>query len=167
MNRIVRLAKYLLEDIKIRKSNNENLSKDPFSDTIIRQIGNLLILPEGHSGRAGPSWQKEANRRMSKKAKELLETCGDIKEFHKKTHNEHQLPVKDTHAWIVKNCETITEQDIIKKIGSFPMTTITWEEESILKISGDPEKRYSEAGIEIVEISLTPKEFFKKKGISH
>jgi len=161
VNRINRLAKILLDEIKTRKQLNENISKDPLADAIIRQIGNLLILPEGHSGRAFSSWQKEANKRLSKEAKKVLESSNNIKEFHKKTYNEHQLPVADTHKWIVENCNSISSQDIIDKISSFPMTTITLEEEAKLPTLGDPEKRYSDAGIEIVMIDQTPKEYFK------
>tara|TARA_Y100000590_G_scaffold228946_1_gene258319 strand:+ start:41 stop:526 length:486 start_codon:yes stop_codon:yes gene_type:complete len=161
MSRINRLAKILLDEIKIRKQLNENVSKDPLADAIIRQIGNLLILEDGHSGRAGPSWQKEANKRLSKEAMKVLELSKNVKDFHKKTHNEHQLPVADTHKWIVENCESISSQDIIDKISSFPMTTITWEEEAKLPTLGDPEKRYSDAGIEIVMLDKTPKEYFK------
>ena len=161
MNRLNRLAKNLLNEINVRVDANENLSKDPFSDSIIRQIGNLLILEDGHSGRANPSWQKEANKRLSKEAKKVLELSKNVKEFHKKTHNEHQLPVADTHKWIVKNCKSISSQDIIDKISSFPMTTITWEEEARLTTLGDPKERYEKAGIEIVELETTPKEYFK------
>ena len=41
------------------------------------------------------------------------------------------------------------------------MTTITWEEEAKLTTLGDPKERYEKAGIEIVELETTPKEYFK------
>jgi hypothetical protein len=164
MNRTKRLATILLKEIKIRKSRNENLSKDPLSDAIIRQIGNLLILPEGHSGRAASGWQKETNRRLSVKAKAILDSSESMAEFHKKTHNEHQLPVSNTHKWIVENCETLTVDNIIEKIYSYPMTTITWEEESKLTTVGNPTERYEAAGIKIVMLEIMPKEHFKQKG---
>jgi hypothetical protein len=163
MNRTKRLATILLEEIKTRKSLNENLSKDPLSDAIIRQIGNLLILPEGHSGRAASGWQKETNKRLSAGAKTVLDNSKSMAEFHKKTHNEHQLPVSNTHKWIVENCDTITVNDIVEKIYSYPMTTITWEEESKLTTVGDPKERYKEAGIKIVMLETIPKEHFKQK----
>ncbi|MBR19785.1 MAG: hypothetical protein CMA64_06530 [Euryarchaeota archaeon] len=161
-DRAERLAQILLDEVKTRIELGENLSKDPFSDAIIRQIGNLRILPKGHSGRAGSSWQKEANRRLSVGAKKMLEECSTMKEFHKRTHNEHQLPVSATHKWMIENIDRIGYMGLLNKIYSYPMTTITWEEEKRLSKLGDPENRYKEAGIDIVKIAITPKEYYNE-----
>ena len=56
-------------------------------------------------------------------------------------------------------------KDIEDKINTYPMVTITLEEDKKLRITknitGDPKKRYEEAGIIVTHLDKPPKDFFK------
>lgn len=160
-----RLCKILLEEIRVRKNLKENKSKDGVCDQIIRTIINYQFLPDNHSGRAMSDYQKSYNPTISLEAKKILETSKTFADFHKKTINEHQFPVANIFEWIWENCFSIEWKDIEDKINTYPMVTITLEEDKKLRITknitGDPKKRYEEAGVIVTNLDKPPKDFFK------
>jgi hypothetical protein len=164
MSRKQRLCKILLEEIRIRKTLNENSSKDGVCDQIIRTIFNYQFLPDNHSGRAMSDYQKSYNPAISLEAKKILETSKTFADFHKKTINEHQFPVANIFEWTWDNCSSIEWKDIEDKISTYPMVTITLEEDEKLRktknVTGDPKIRYEEGNIKVMLLKKIPKDYF-------
>jgi hypothetical protein len=116
-------------------------------------------------GRDGSSGHiKLINRRMSRQALELLLQCQDEKTWCAETINEHREPLSQVWAWI-QSSNSITADDIAKRLRTYPMVTITKDEDKKLRDLGQsckglPEERYE--GIEIVIHEEEPKNVLKK-----
>lgn len=76
------------------------------------------------------------------------------KELGRQTVNEHPEPLKTVWDWIVANPDTICAKSIIQRIYTYPMVTITREEDRKInqagyRSSGEPEIRFEAGGIEL------------------
>jgi hypothetical protein len=105
---------------------------------------------------------KLLNRRMSRRAQELLVTLDDAILWNEATKNEHPEPLNQTWNWILDQKEKLTTRAIAQRIALYPMITVTNEEDKTLRknghqSSGSPDERYAAAGIEIVNHGQEPR----------
>lgn len=111
----------------------------------------------------GSAEVKKMNRRVSKEAKKLLEQ-NDLNFYCRETINEHPKPLRVMWEWLKSNADHLSIQDVWSEFTSFPMVTITKiENERIrergLQASGDIKSRYSDLGIQPIELTKPPKEY--------
>jgi hypothetical protein len=98
---------------------------------------------------------KKKNPRMSEKAAQIRNKEG-VEAFIRKTINEHPEPLDVVWKWIVEHGATLSAADIVRRICSYPMVTITKEEDSAInklgfRKAGKPEDRFAAAKIMLID----------------
>ncbi len=150
---ILRRADFLL---------NEARSPKPLRDQTVtyamRVISNYCSIGKD----AGSSQIKRANQRISRSAFDLKRTL-PFNEWARNTINEHQEPLKLIWNWILTKKDELNSDKVLDRFKEFPMIIITRKEndrlnELGLREKGDPEQRYREANIEILDVANLPLE---------
>lgn len=146
MQKISRRIEFLL---------NEARSDHPWRDQTVtyamRVISNYCAIGRD----AGSSHIKKYNQRISKEALKLKNEI-PFDEWIRETINEHQEPLKVIWDWLLDEKDSLTVQLVLDRFRKYPMVIITKDENSTLNrlglsSNGDPEERYRQAGIEIVQ----------------
>lgn len=143
---IERRIAFLLQEA--RSPDHEN---DHVVGYALRVLSNHFTI--GRSGNSGTI--KLLNRRMSSDAQRFLLTCRDARQWCAGTTNEHPDPLSQVWKWIVGEAHSLTTADIAKRLGAYPMVTVTKREDKRLRekgfgSAGPPKLRYESAGIDIV-----------------
>lgn len=144
MSILNRRVQFLIDECK---------SEDPLYDQSVtftmRTISNYTTLGRDCSSKVG----KRINTRMSQSAYDLRLTT-EFDDFHRRTINEHQYPLKDMWDWMIQNRDHLTIETVLTIFTKYPFVTVTKEEDrSLRRLRGQsltPEERYKEVGIEIV-----------------
>jgi len=140
---IARRLEFIVTELKC-----EDPKYDQSVSLVLRALSNYASV-----GFDGQSFAiKVNNPRMSCAALELRRLLSDDREWAANTINEHPYPLRSLWGSWLSNGQAVTSTKIWGDLVSFPMITITKEEDAKLRgldksISGDPEARYKAAGI--------------------
>jgi hypothetical protein len=161
MNSLIeRRIRFLLDAAKYE------VKKDQVITYAMRVLSNHATIGKD----AGSAEIKKINKIISEEAQNLLYSS-DLETFCKSTINEHPKPIQSTWEWIRDNVETLTIEKVWKEFLRNPMVTVTKDEDSLIKASGQNsvgniESRYTALGIKKVTLTETPYEYHKRlKGI--
>jgi hypothetical protein len=143
---IFRRLEFLLSEAR-----SESPVRDQTVTYAMRVISNYCAIGKD----AGSGAIKKLNQRISKRALELKQILSH-QEWQKATINEHQEPLRDIWAWILKNSRTLSADEVLERFKAFPMVIVTKEEDILLskaglRSAGSPEERYRSVGIEIIK----------------
>ncbi len=102
---------------------------------------------------ASSSIIKRDNPRISKGASKLRSEL-TRREFEKATINEHPEPLIQVWLWIVENKTKLQPLDIVRRIYSYPMVTVTKVEDQLMneagfRQTGLPEERFKAGKIKL------------------
>ena len=107
---------------------------------------------------------KILNQRISKEAELLLRQSDSLEQWAKLCINEHELPLKVIWEWLQQDAEKLGPDAVWRKFHQTKMVTVTKQEDEALNAkglrSGSSKKRYSEAGISVLELAQTPRELY-------
>lgn len=143
---IARRLKFIINELKC-----EDPKYDQSVSLVLRALSNYASV-----GIDGQSFAiKVSNPRMSHAASELRKSLSDDKEWAANTINEHPYPLRFLWDSWLSNAHFVTSSKIWEDLVSFPMITITKEEDAKLRkldksLSATPEARYKAAGIVLV-----------------
>ena len=146
---VIRRANWLLEEAR-----QPDAAYDQAIAKIMRQVSNYATLgvdPQSYGA-------KGLNLQVSCEAFGKLQELG-FRAWHKITTNEHQKPLKDFWNDILANCGSWTADEVVKLFSQWPMTTVTKQEDSLLRNLNGLQfaERYERAGIEIMVLDRPPK----------
>lgn len=125
---------------------------DQTMSVLLRALSNVASV-----GSDGTSFSvKCKNPRMSVSAKHLRAVLNNDKLWASRTINEHPMPLKDLWQRWRKLAEDLTIETLWEDLQTYPMVTITKEEDQRLRVVGrnkkafsSSEERYRAASIEL------------------
>ena len=155
---ILRRINFLIDAAKNEIKQAQDIS------LVMRVISNYATIGKD----AGSASVKKLNKRVSKKAKDILINQG-LEKFTKLTINEHSKPISETWKWLRENATNLSAEDVWKEFCNHPMTTITKDEDRKirsmgLKSSGGIQERYVDLDILVEILEEAPKELIKNMG---
>lgn len=147
---------FLIELAKYEKK------RDQVSTYLMRVLSNHATIGMD----AGSAKIKTINKNMSKGAYKLLVST-NIKNFCKNTINEHPRPLKTTWEWLQEKADLLSIEEVWNEFKKHQMITITKEEDTKIKLSGQNstgsfESRYTDLGIKVIKLKKTPIEISKR-----
>ena len=140
---IMRRLAFIIDELKC-----EDPKYDQSVSLVLRALSNYASV-----GFDGQSFAiKISNPRMSDAASRLRRLLNDDREWAADTINEHPYPLRSLWDSWLSNVYLITPSKIWEDLVSFPMITITKEEDARLRkldksLSNTPQERYKAAGI--------------------
>lgn len=137
--------------------------RDQATTFVMRVLSNLASVGMD----AGPAKIKDLNRLISSGAATLLEDGISLEDWRKGTINEHPVPLKQTWEWLLKDAERLTEKDIWDHFVANQMVIVAKSEDAHLNRIGlrsaGGSSRYSQAGISIIKLSVSPREIIERR----
>ncbi len=161
---IVRRLKFVLSVARNEQKSSQDLK------TVMRVLSNIASV--GRDGSSGLIYR--LNRLVSAKALNKLEACDDFdcwignekKGFKRQVINEHQMPL-EAMVRRIRSSEEMNFDSVWSLLSSHPMVTILISEDAelrkVAKREVDPSKRYTLAGIEVVNLPVGPYEYWTKR----
>ena len=136
--------------------------KDQVVTYVMRVLSNHATIGKD----AGSAEIKKHNKKVSEKARNLLHSV-DLKTYCQNTINEHPKPILSSWEWLKKNAQMLSIQEVWEEFNNNPMVTITRDEDNMIKRSGQNstgtmQTRYTDLGINLITLSETPFEYYKK-----
>lgn len=140
-----------------------NARRDQATTFVMRVLSNLASVGlDASSARI-----KDINKNISSGASDMLEQGISLEEWRKQTINEHPIPLKQTWEWLLSDSDKLSEMDVWKHFVANPMVIVSKYEDTQLNSLGlrsdGGSTRYSQAGISVLKISVTPREIIENQ----